>query len=163
MPTESLRPSRKAEPARALEEQLCFALYTSANAMTRAYTPLLAPHGLTYPQYLVLLVLWEGEALAVGELGARLSLKSATLTPLLKRLEAAGLVARRRDGTDERVVNVSLTAKGRALEKMLARVPGAIFCRTALSARALATLRSDLRALAGRLEAVDVAPASRQR
>ncbi len=141
---------------RKLEEQLCFALYATANAMTRAYGPLLAPFALTYPQYLVLLILWEGEERAVGELGARLFLNSATLTPLLKRLEKAGLLVRRRGDLDEREVRISLTARGRALEGKMAGVPESIFARAARSEGSLATLRSQLHALRRKL-ASDVA------
>lgn len=115
--------------------------------MTRAYGPLLAPFGLTYPQYIALLVLWEGAELTVGELGARLFLNSATLTPLLKRLERAGLLERRRGASDEREVRLSLTARGRALEAEMATVPELIFCKAALSESALVALRAKLRTL----------------
>jgi DNA-binding MarR family transcriptional regulator len=100
-------------PAPRLDELLCFPVYRAARAMVRAYTPLLARFGLTYPQYLVMLVLWEaGEPQAVGAIGERLDLDSATLTPLLKRLEATGQVLRRRDPADERRVLVELTDTG---------------------------------------------------
>src|SRR5512141_147840 len=92
-----------------LEDQLCFALYNASRALTRAYAPLLAPLGVTYPQYLVLLVLWERDGLPVKELGERLTLDSGTLTPLLKRLEHQGLVERRRGEDDERIVRIHLT------------------------------------------------------
>src|SRR5439155_24290568 len=96
-------PSRLApDTMQRLDRQLCFALYSSSLAMTKLYKPLLDPLGLTYPQYLVMLVLWEGDGIAVSELGQRLQLDSGTLTPLLKRLEASGLVQRRRDSADER-------------------------------------------------------------
>jgi DNA-binding MarR family transcriptional regulator len=130
-----------------LEGQLCFALYAAANAMSRAYAPLLAPFGLTYPQYLVLLVLWEGDGLSVGELGLRLYLNSATLTPLLKRLEKAGLLTRRRGTRDEREVRLALTKRGRALESDMRAIPEAVFCSTALSESAVASLRTKLRGL----------------
>lgn len=110
-----------------LDLQLCFPLYAASRAVTRAYAPLLRPHGLTYPQYLTLLALWSGPSRpTVGELGERLRLDSGTLTPLLKRLEAAGLVARERDGADERRVHVALTAAGEALQDEVADVPGAV-------------------------------------
>ena len=96
----------------ALDRQLCFALYSASLAMTKAYKPLLEPLGLTYPQYLAMLVLWEGDGLAVSALGERLALDSGTLTPLLKRLEALGLVQRLRDSSDERRVLLRLTAEG---------------------------------------------------
>jgi DNA-binding MarR family transcriptional regulator len=110
-----------------LDLQLCFPLYATARAVTRAYAPLLEPHGLTYPQYLTLLALWSGpETMAVGEIGERLRLDSGTLTPVLKRLESAGFVERRRDVDDERRVLVSLTAAGDALQDELAEVPGQV-------------------------------------
>ena len=115
--------------------------------MSRAYAPLLAPLGLTYPQYLVLLVLWEGDDLPVGALGERLFLNSATLTPVLKRLERAGLLNRNRGTRDEREVRLTLTSRGRALEAELAAVPQAIFCKTALTPASLASLRGKLRRL----------------
>ena len=102
--------------ANRLDAQLCFALYSASRAFTRAYGPLLAPLGLTYPQYVVMLVLWEKDDLSVSELGERLALDSGTLTPLLKRLEEAGFVERRRDADDERVVRVRLTRAGQKLE-----------------------------------------------
>ncbi|GAC1308955.1 MAG: MarR family transcriptional regulator [Vulcanimicrobiaceae bacterium] len=115
--------------------------------MSRAYAPLLAPFGLTYVQYLVLLVLWEGEALSVGALGDRLFLNSATLTPVLKRMERAGLVTRRRGVADEREVHLALTAAGRKLEVAMRSVPEAILCKTALAPAALVALRAKLRTL----------------
>ena len=130
-----------------LEGQLCFALYATANAMSRAYAPLLAPFGLTYVQYLVLLVLWEGEELSVGALGDRLFLNSATLTPVLKRMERAALVTRRRGVTDEREVRLALTPAGRKLEVAMRSVPEAILCKSALAPTALVALRAKLRAL----------------
>lgn len=108
-----------------LDQQLCFALYAASRAVVRSYAPLLAPEGLTYPQYLTLLVLWENpdEPFSVGELGRRLHLDSGTLTPLLKRLQAMGIVDRRRDSGDERRVLVVLTDEGVALRGRLALVP----------------------------------------
>jgi DNA-binding transcriptional ArsR family regulator len=100
-----------------LDNQLCFALYSASLAMTKLYKPLLDELGLTYPQYLAMLVLWERDGLMVSELGERLSLDSGTLTPLLKRLEAAGLVARIRDVQDERRVHITLTPAGHASSK----------------------------------------------
>lgn len=115
-------PSEGAESQR-LNNQLCFAVYAAAHAFGRAYRALLGAHDLTYPQYLVLLVLWEEEGLTVKEIGTRLFLDSGTLTPLLKRLEAAGRVRRTRDRTDERQVSVFLTAEGRRLREPLACIP----------------------------------------
>jgi DNA-binding MarR family transcriptional regulator len=110
--------------ALSLDSQLCFAVYATAHAFGRAYRTLLAAHDLTYPQYLVLLVLWEDEGLTVKEIGQRLFLDSGTLTPLLKRLEAAGHVRRARDRADERQVSILLTPKGRALRARMECVPG---------------------------------------
>ncbi len=143
----------------ALDAQLCFALYAAQRAMTRAYAPLLAPLGLTYPQYLVMLVLWEADGAAVHELGLRLALDSGTLTPLLKRLEARGWVARRRDTADERVVRIHLTAAGRALRLEARTVPIALACRAGFdpadrrARAALGALRAELQTLTARLEA----------
>ena len=106
-----------------LDEQLCFALYSASRAFTRAYAPLLEPLGLTYPQYIVMLVLWEKDDLSVSELGERLALDSGTLTPLLKRLEESGFIERRRDADDERVVRVRLTRAGQKLEERARSVP----------------------------------------
>ena len=112
-----------------LDQQLCFALYTASRAFSRAYAPILAPLGLTYPQYLVMLVLWEQDALAINEIGERLMLDSGTLTPLLKRLEKQEMVARRRDAEDQRIVRILLTPKGRELAVRAAQVPDALRCR----------------------------------
>ncbi|TXM77325.1 winged helix-turn-helix transcriptional regulator [Methylobacterium sp. WL69] len=109
--------------AQSLDAQLCFAVYAAAHAFGRAYRSLLATHDLTYPQYLVLLVLWEREGQTVKEVGARLFLDSGTLTPLLKRLEASGHVRRARDRADERQVSIFLTEKGRALQGRMECVP----------------------------------------
>ena len=111
------------DPAMLLDNQLCFALYSTSLAMTKLYKPLLAPLGLTYPQYLVMLVLWQREGVMVSELGERLYLDSGTLTPLLKRMEAAHLITRVRDVADERRVHITLTAVGRALKGPASEVP----------------------------------------
>ena len=110
----------------ALDKQLCFALYSASLAMTKVYKPLLAPLGLTYPQYLVMLALWEQDGQTVSGLGDKLALDSGTLTPLLKRLEAQGQLSRERDADDERRVIVRLTAAGRKLKVAARRVPQAI-------------------------------------
>ncbi|WP_225205896.1 MarR family winged helix-turn-helix transcriptional regulator [Novosphingobium huizhouense] len=107
-----------------LDRQLCFPLYAASNILTRAYRPLLDGLGLTYPQYLVLLVLWERAPRAVGEIGQQLFLDTGTLTPLLKRMEAADLVHRQRDPEDERRVIISLTARGEALRAQARAIPG---------------------------------------
>ena len=106
-----------------LDQQLCFALYSSSLTMTKLYKSLLAPLGLTYPQYLVLLVLWETDSISVGALGSRLFLDSGTLTPLLKRMQTAGWLNRVRAADDERRVVVSLTPNGHALRHQAASVP----------------------------------------
>lgn len=109
-----------------LDRQLCFPLYAATNLLNRLYGPVLKPLGLTYPQYLVMLVLWEEEPQTVGALGARLYLDSGTLTPLLKRMEHAGLVSRTRDAEDERRVLIGLTERGRALRADALHVPETI-------------------------------------
>jgi MarR family transcriptional regulator, organic hydroperoxide resistance regulator len=117
------RPARDLDDPQRLDNQLCFAVYAAAHAFGRAYRALLAEHDLTYPQYLVLLVLWEEEGLTVKEIGTRLFLDSGTLTPLLKRLEASGHVRRARDRADERQVSIFLTEKGRGLRGRMACIP----------------------------------------
>lgn len=112
-----------------LDQQLCFPLYAASNLMTRLYRPLLDELGLTYPQYLAMLALWEASPSTVSALGERLLLDSGTLTPLLKRLEGAGLVCRTRDTADERRVLVSLTAEGLALRNRAESVPQRLLCR----------------------------------
>jgi MarR family transcriptional regulator, organic hydroperoxide resistance regulator len=109
-----------------LDDQLCFALYAASRAVTARYRPLLDALGLTYPQYLVLLVLWERDSISVRDLGAALQLESSTLSPLLKRLEAAGLLRRERRADDERSVAIRLTDAGAALRERAAEVPLAI-------------------------------------
>jgi DNA-binding MarR family transcriptional regulator len=106
-----------------LSQQLCFALYSTSHSFTRAYKPLLEPLGLTYPQYLVMLVLWEADGITVKEIGAKLQLDSGTLTPLLKRLDGADLITRSRDSGDERQVRISLTDSGRALRIKAEGIP----------------------------------------
>lgn len=138
-----------------LDSQLCFALYAAARAMTQAYAKLLTPLGLTYPQYLVLLVLWEEDGLAVRQLGERLELDSGTLTPLLKRLEAAGLVRRARDRADERVVRIHLSPAGRGLRQRARGVPRAVACSAGLSVAQLARLRTELRHLTHTLRSAE--------
>jgi MarR family transcriptional regulator, organic hydroperoxide resistance regulator len=139
--------SKKDDQALHLDAQLCFPLYAASNLLTRLYRPLLDELGLTYPQYLVMLVLWEQAPASVGELSQKLYLDSGTLTPLLKRLEAAGLVRRRRSVEDERRVEVSLTPKGQALKKQAQDIPGAMGCRIGLGGEEFVNLRSELRGL----------------
>lgn len=141
-----------------LDNQLCFALYSASLAMTRLYKPLLEPLGLTYPQYLALLVLWERDGLAVNELGERLFLDSGTLTPLLKRMEVAGWLSRERASDDERRVLVSLTADGKALKRRAQSVPRALAAATGCSADELVALTQRLQQL--RTQLLDAQPLS---
>ncbi|MES2632958.1 MAG: MarR family transcriptional regulator [Pseudomonadota bacterium] len=136
-----------------LDNQLCFALYSASLAMTKLYKPLLDELGLTYPQYLAMLVLWEDDGLMVSELGQRLSLDSGTLTPLLKRLEAAGLIARIRDVQDERRVHITLTAAGRKLRSRAQKIPGCILDASQCSISELVQLTRQVRDLRDRLSA----------
>ena len=117
-----------------LENQLCFRLYTASRLLTQAYHPLLSEHGLTYPQYLVLLVLWEKDAQPVNDIAKRLLLETNTVTPLLKRMEAEGIVTRSKGKEDARQMIVKLTKKGRDLQKKLTHVPetmgNAVICES---------------------------------
>lgn len=139
----------------ALDRQLCFALYATSLAMTKRYKPLLEPLGLTYPQYLAMLVLWEcagqGDGVYVSTLGQRLSLDSGTLTPLLKRLESLGYVERERDAADERRVRLRLTAAGTALKRQAHRIPQAIVDSSGCTLGELAELTTRLQSLRERL------------
>ncbi|TWI55456.1 DNA-binding MarR family transcriptional regulator [Pseudomonas duriflava] len=130
--------------ALSLDEQLCFPLYAAANATVRAYRPLLEPLGLTYPQYLVMLVLWERDGLKVTEIGKRLRLDTGTLTPLVKRLETAGLVSRARLAEDERCVAVTLTEAGKALREVARDVPAAMKRTLPLESDTVAALKAGL-------------------
>lgn len=136
-----------------VDDQLCFALYNASRAMVSAYAPVLDGLGLTYPQYLVMLVLWEEDGPRVSRLGERLSLDSATLTPLLKRLEAQGVVRRQRSTEDERVVEVFLTAEGKRMKKKADAVRQCFFEKAGLSVKDLVALRDQLNALTSRLRA----------
>jgi DNA-binding MarR family transcriptional regulator len=141
-----------------LENQLCFALHAASRAMTGAYQPLLEKLEITYPQYLVLLLLWEEDGRSVSQLGERLHLDSGTLTPLLKRLEARELLERRRSTEDERVVEVFLTAAGKRLKRRAQDIPPALLCKVDLSLSDLAKLRTTLQSLTRQLhEATSVA------
>ncbi|MCL6713173.1 MarR family transcriptional regulator [Pseudoxanthomonas sp. z9] len=145
----------KASPANplALDNQLCFALYSAQLALNKVYRQLLGKLGLTYPQYLVMLVLWEGDGLTVSQIGERLFLDSATLTPLLKRLEAGGLIIRERAREDERQVIISLTARGRALKQKARGIPEALLCASGCNPREVMGLKSQLEALRDNLGA----------
>lgn len=135
-------------------DMLCFALYSASHAMTRLYRPLLAPLGLTYPQYLVLVSLWAQDGQSVRELGEELALESNTLTPLLKRMEESGLITRARSSEDERVVQVSLTEKGSVLRTEAEKVTACVFEASGLSLDELSRLRNEVRALRDRIAAL---------
>jgi MarR family transcriptional regulator, organic hydroperoxide resistance regulator len=137
-----------------LGNQLCFAIYSTAHAFNRVYKPLLKRLGLTYPQYLVMLVLWERDGLPVKDIGERLFLDSGTLTPLLKRLEAAELIKRTRGTEDERQVLIALTSRGQALREKARAVPHAILAASACSLTELSAMKNELIALRDRLNAV---------
>ncbi|RZI92347.1 MAG: MarR family transcriptional regulator [Variovorax sp.] len=136
-----------------LDNQLCFAMYSASLAMTRLYKPLLEKLGLTYPQYIVMLALWERDGVMVSELGERVSLDSGTLTPLLKRLEAGGLVARVRDVADERRVHIMLTASGRKLKSRSAHVPACLMAASQCSVPELVQLTQQIQTLRDRIKA----------
>jgi len=144
--------ARPSADALRLDHQLCFALYSSSLAMTKLYKPLLEPLGLTYPQYLAMLALWENDGLTVSELGERLFLDSGTVTPLLKRLESAGLVQRERDARDERRVRVHLSDAGRALRRQAAAVPGCVLDASQCSVDEVLALTREIQTLRDRLQ-----------
>ena len=136
-----------------LDKQLCFALYSSSLAMTKLYKPLLDKLGLTYPQYLVMLVLWENDHQSVSDLGTRLFLDSGTLTPLLKRMENSGWLARHRSQDDERCVIISLTDNGKALRNTAQHIPAYLMETSGCTLPELTTLTIELQKLRGRLNA----------
>jgi DNA-binding MarR family transcriptional regulator len=138
------KPDKPGPEALRLSKQLCFATYAASHAFSRFYKPLLEPFGLTYPQYLVLLVLWENDNLTVKDIGRQLYLDSGTLTPLLKRLEAAGIVQRSRDADDERQVRITLTEKGHSLQGPIAEAYPSVVCGTGLEAKEFDALREQL-------------------
>jgi DNA-binding MarR family transcriptional regulator len=153
--------SKTAPPASPLklDDFLCFAVYSAGHTFNRLYRPLLERLGLTYPQYLVMVALWEADERTVGELGERLGLESNTLTPLLKRLEGMGLVARTRDSRDERVVRVRLTDRGRALEEPACAVPTELLAASGLDLAAVTRIRGELAALNAALARAETATA----
>ena len=136
-----------------LDDRLCLALYAASRAMTSRYRPILEPLGLTYPQYLVMVLLWEEGVQTVRSIGARLRLESSTLSPLLKRLDGLGLIERRRSSTDERSVNIELSSQGRALEELAVRVPDQICQAAKLASVEQTALVKQLRTLAQNLSA----------
>ncbi len=141
------------DPALLLDNQLCFALYSTSLTITKLYQPLLADLGLTYPQYLVMLVLWEHDDVTVSALGERLFLDSGTLTPLLKRMEAAGLLRRTRSSVDERRVQIALTAAGHELKAQAAKVPACVISATRSPVAELMALTEKLQSLRRQLTA----------
>ena len=135
-----------------LDNQLCFPLYALSRQMTALYRPYLGKLDLTYPQYLVMLLLWEREKLSVKEIGCELWLDSGTLTPLLKRMEETGLVNRLRCVADERIVHVQLTKEGKQLQKKAVGIPGNIFSELSLSNAQLKSLKKELSAILNKLD-----------
>lgn len=149
MPGKTIPPDQ----ALRLDNQVCFALYSASHAMSKAYKPHLDALGLTYPQYVAMLVLWERDGLTVSEIGERLYLDSGTLTPLLKRLEGAGYISRLRDATDERRVLIQLTAAGRKLKARAVTIPACMLDTMQCSINELAALTRQVQQLRDRLQA----------
>lgn len=141
-----------------LENQLCFPLYAASRLMVNAYRPLLAELGITYPQYLVLLVLWEKDGLSVGAIGELLLLDSGTLTPVLKRLVGQGVIERRRNAGDDRVVENWLTPRGKAMKKDAVRIPVELICRAGIEMGELARMRAMLGGLIVSLQRIQELP-----
>src|SRR6266550_7942897 len=137
-----------------LSNQICFAVYSTAHAFNRVYKPLLDRLGLTYPQYLVMLVLWERDDVPLKDIGEKLFLDSGTLTPLLKRLEAQGLIKRTRSTEDERHVLIALTPQGQALHDKARAVPQSILAASACTIAELSAMKNEIVALRDRLNAV---------
>ncbi|MDD4355713.1 MAG: MarR family transcriptional regulator [Smithellaceae bacterium] len=135
-----------------LDNQLCFVLYAASRVLTKLYGPFLEKLNITYPQYLVMLVLWEHETLSVGDIGRLLYLDSGTLTPLLKRLESAGLITRKRLPEDERKVMAALTSRGRAMKKQAVSVPVELFCRSGLTVEEFQSIKKDVTTLLERMK-----------
>ncbi len=144
--------SSHSNPELLLDNQLCFALYSASLAMTKIYKPVLDAIGLTYPQYLVMLVLWERDGLTVSALGERLSLDSGTLTPLLKRMEVAGIVARKRSGEDERRVEVFVTDSGITLKAQATSVPRCVASQTGYAIPEILALTKEVQKLRASLK-----------
>lgn len=151
-------PEAALPPVQRLDQQLCFALYSAVNRMIRLYRPILDKLGITYPQYLTLLALWERSPRTVGDLGRALDLDSGTLTPLLKRLENQGLVVRHRDPADERRVIIELTEQGQGLRTRAAEIPAALSCKVAAPGDELGDLRERIWRLNGLMSAALSAP-----
>jgi len=153
MTTRQPNQTRQIQPSLRLDDQLCFALYSTSLAMNKAYRKLLAPLNLTYPQYLVMMVLWERDDLSVSEIGARLFLDSATLTPLLKRMEASGLIRRVRASADERQVIVTLTPAGLGLKQLAGEIPESLFCVMQCEPSMLIAIKQQLEMLRDKMNA----------
>jgi DNA-binding MarR family transcriptional regulator len=149
-----VRKQTAADQALRLDNQICFAVYSTAHAFNRVYKPLLDRLGLTYPQYLVMLTLWERDGVPLKDIGERLFLDSGTLTPLLKRLEAAELIKRTRSTVDERQVLIALTPQGHALREKAKAVPQSILAASACSVGELLAMKDEIVALRDRLNAV---------
>jgi DNA-binding MarR family transcriptional regulator len=145
------KPADNTQPPLEIDSFLCFALYSASHAFNRFYKPLLDALGLTYPQYLVMVTLWERDDRTVGEISERLLLESNTLTPLLKRLEAAGLIERRRSKEDERQVRVLLTAEGKSLVDEARNIPACVLDVTQLTSDSARELTQTITALRDRL------------
>jgi DNA-binding MarR family transcriptional regulator len=152
MTVSASKPGPKSEDALRFSDFLCFAIYSASHAFNRVYKPLLDELGLTYPQYLVMVLLWEHDDQTVGSLGERLFLESSTLTPLLKRLETFGHVKRSRDPADERQVRIGLTQKGRLLRQKAVEIPRCILEASGLKTGELKRLQSEIIALRSALE-----------
>jgi DNA-binding MarR family transcriptional regulator len=135
-----------------LDNQLCFALYSTSLLLTKVYKPLLQELGLTYPQYLTMMVLWDGDGITVGDISSRLLTDPGSVTPLLKRLEVEGLLKRTRSSVDERVVELFLTDKGRNLREQAKHIPSCILIATQQSAAELGALKTELVALRSSLQ-----------
>lgn len=147
-------------PSPSVDQMLCFAVYSAGHAFTRFYKPRLEALELTYPQYLVFLVLWEKDNLTVKMLGERLFLDSGTITPLIKRLEARGLIIRQRDEEDERQVRIRLTDAGRGLRTRAEAIPLAVAHGTGMTLESAEAMRRELMALRERLDGVASSPES---
>jgi len=145
--------------ARCLDEQLCFALYSATNAMTRLYRPILADFGLTYPQYLVLLVLWQDGPRPIGKIAERLRLGPSAIVPLVDQLQRSSLVRRRKDSLDRRMVHIELTQAGRGLEPAVTEACEAVVGRSGLDTAAVEALRLQVEALIDRLAGAATAEA----
>lgn len=135
------------EEALKFDNQLCFLFYGISRALTRLYTPLLSPLGLTYPQYLVMLILWEEDHREVGQLTRKLMMDTGTVSPLLKRMEAGGLIKRSRQSKDERKVVVTLTEKGKKLKNKALNIPQLLFCKTGIDKEEVPALKKELQKL----------------